>query len=87
LSDESPNRANYSNSEVTRLLADAGGELDNQLRADKIIEAQTIAARDLPYCPMWWGKSALAVSNGIGIADYSAYTFVTPWANAIFATS
>lgn len=81
------NLAGYVNSQVDTLLGQATVELDATKRANLIIEAQKLAGADLPYLPLWWGRSLTSFSDHVGISDYSSYTFESPWASYLYSAA
>jgi peptide/nickel transport system substrate-binding protein len=48
------NRGAYANSDMDRLLESAEATLDPERRREIFSEVQKLAARDLPYVPLWW---------------------------------
>jgi peptide/nickel transport system substrate-binding protein len=81
------NPAGYVNSQVSALLAKANTEFTAAPHAATIIEAQKLAAADVPYLPLWWGKSVIAFSDQIGDTDLTAYTLDSPWTTALYSAS
>ncbi len=81
------NLAGYVNAQVDKLLGQASVELDATKRANLIIEAQKAAAADLPYLPLWWGRSLTSFSDRVGISDFSSYTFESPWASTLYSAA
>jgi peptide/nickel transport system substrate-binding protein len=83
----SGNPASYSNSAVSALIDKANTEFDAAAHAATVIEAQQLAAADVPYVPLWWGKSVIAFSDQIGDTDLTAYTLDAPWTTALYSAS
>ncbi|HKR69853.1 MAG TPA: ABC transporter substrate-binding protein, partial [Streptosporangiaceae bacterium] len=81
------NLAGYVNKQVDTLLAQASAELDAAKRATLIIEAQKVAAADLPYLPLWWGRSLTSFSDHVGVKNYSSYIFESPWASNLYSAT
>jgi peptide/nickel transport system substrate-binding protein len=81
------NPAYYKNTQVDKLLAKAVTETDPAKRAALILAAQQLSAADLPYLPLWWGKSLTAFSDQIGIDNLTSYTFESPWADFLYSAS
>ena len=48
------NRGAYRNAEMDRLLETAEVTLDSTQRRAIFSKVQKLAARDLPYVPLWW---------------------------------
>jgi len=81
------NLAGYANPRVEALLTAAMAELNPARRAALIIEAQQLSGADLPYLPLWWGRSLTAFSDTVGVRDYSSYTFESPWADYLYSAT
>ncbi|HEX9065429.1 MAG TPA: ABC transporter substrate-binding protein [Streptosporangiaceae bacterium] len=87
LASSPPNLAGYVNKQVGTLLGQASVELDAAKRATLIIEAQKAAAADLPYLPLWWGRSLTSFSDHVGVKNYSSYIFESPWASNLYSAA
>lgn len=74
------NPASYTNPEVTAAIDAARAEVDLAARIDLLVEANRVAAADLPYLPIVWNVRVTASSDTIHFADNDTFTFVTPWA-------
>ena len=81
------NLAGYANPHVESLLSQAIAEIDPARRAQLIIEAQKASGADLPYLPLWWGKSLTALADSVGVRGYSSYTFESPWADYLYSAA
>ena len=81
------NPASYDNSAVTSLLDKANIQFNPAAHAATIIEAQKLAAADVPYVPLWWGKSLIAFSDHIGVTGLTSYTLDSPWTTALYSAS
>ncbi|MDR2986779.1 MAG: ABC transporter substrate-binding protein [Nocardiopsaceae bacterium] len=81
------NLAGYVNKQVDTLLAQAMVELDAAKRASLIIEAQKVAAADLPYLSLWWGRSLTSFSDHVGVKNFSSYIFESPWASNLYSSA
>ncbi|WP_062204021.1 ABC transporter substrate-binding protein [Demequina salsinemoris] len=81
------NPAAYDNEEILDLLSQVGAETDPATRIDLLVEAETLQAEDVVNIPLWWGQSATAFSNDLGLTDYSAFTFVSTWPSQLYAAS
>ncbi|WP_062516791.1 ABC transporter substrate-binding protein [Demequina gelatinilytica] len=73
------NPAQYDNQEVLDLLTQIGAEKDKAARIDLLVEAETLQAEDVINVPLWWGQSATAFADDLGLEDYSPFTFVSTW--------
>ena len=78
------NPAQYKNAAVAALIGSAAAIQDPGKRADVVMEAQRASAADLPYLPLWWGRSSTAFASNIGVNDYSPFTFNSPWPLAVY---
>lgn len=81
------NISGFENTEVQGLLSQAGSTSDAAARIDLIIKAENIQAEQAINIPLWWGKSLTAFSNKIGLANYSAFSFVTSWGASLYSAS
>jgi peptide/nickel transport system substrate-binding protein len=81
------NPANYKNTQVDSLVSQALVETDAAKRADLILQSQQVAAADLPYLPLWWGRSLTSFADTIGVANFTSYTFESPWASFLYSAS
>jgi peptide/nickel transport system substrate-binding protein len=80
------NPAKYENKAVLDTIGKASGESDPAKRAALLIEAQRAQAADLAYLPLWWGQSATAFADSIGVREYTSYTLLTDWPSRLYAT-
>lgn len=81
------NPAHYRNKAVERLMATSAGQTNPLVRAKTLVEAQQKSAADLPYLPLWWGRSATAFASDIGVRNYSSFTFNSLWPQAVQPTA
>jgi peptide/nickel transport system substrate-binding protein len=81
------NPAKYSNARVTELIGQAATASDTATRAGLLIRAQQAQAADAAYAPLWWGQSALAMRDTVGVSDYTSYTLVSEWPTQIYAAA
>jgi peptide/nickel transport system substrate-binding protein len=77
------NLAEYRNDEVTALLDREVAETDPATRGDLLGQALVKAAADVPYQPLWWGKTATAFGPGLQAEDFGPYFFLGPWAGHV----
>lgn len=78
------NASHYDNPDIAALLAQAAVETDQAKRAELLIETNVLQAADAIDLPLWWGQSATAFSNDLGMNDYSPFVFVSPWPAALY---
>lgn len=78
------NPAAYDNPAVTDLLAQAGATADPAARIDLLVEAETLQAQDAVNVPLWWGQSATAFANDLGMNDYSSFAFISSWPTQLY---
>ncbi len=86
LSDKWGNVANYSNATVNDLLTKASAEADPAAQVDLVLKAnETEAGQDVAYWPLWWGESATAFSDSVGVKDFSPYFLLSPWPARLYS--
>ena len=78
------NPSGYSNPSITDLLDRANAEADPDARIDLLLQAETLQARDAINVPLWWGQSATAFADDLGIRTNSPYTFVSSWPTQLY---
>ena len=81
------NPAFYKNAKVDSLINEATAETDAAKRAALILQAQQTSATDLPYLPLWWGRSLTSFADTIGVENFTSYTFESPWASFLYGAS
>ncbi len=79
------NPAKYADTRVRELIGQAATATDPATRAELLIQAQQAQAADAAYAPLWWGQSALALRDTVGISDFTSYTLVSQWPTQIYA--
>lgn len=73
--------ANYRNPAVDALIRRAGRELDARKRALILGDALATAAPDVPYAPLWWPQTGVAVKKSkLSFAQLGAFSQLQPWA-------
>jgi len=78
------NPAAYDNPEIVDLLAQAGAESDPKARIDLLVQAETLQAEDAVNVPLWWGQSATAFADDLGMKDYSSFAFISSWPTQLY---
>ncbi|MEJ1156120.1 ABC transporter substrate-binding protein [Microbacterium marmarense] len=78
------NPAAYDNAEIVDLLAQAGAESDPAARIDLLVQAESLQAEDAINIPLWWGQSATAFANDLGMNDYSSFAFISSWPTQLY---
>ncbi|GAA5038403.1 ABC transporter substrate-binding protein [Microbacterium fluvii] len=78
------NPAAYDNPEIVDLLSQAGAESDPAARIDLLLQVETLQAQDAVNIPLWWGQSATAFANDLGINDYSSFAFISSWPTQLY---
>ncbi|WP_099022282.1 ABC transporter substrate-binding protein [Mycolicibacterium palauense] len=78
------NPSGYANPAITDLLDRANAESDPTARIDLLLQAETLQARDAINVPLWWGQSATAFADNLGIRSNSPYTFVSSWPTQLY---
>ena len=77
------NLANYKNPQVDELLTEQQTSADNAVRARALGEVLKIAQTDLPYLPVLWPDTAMAIKSDFVYTGYSALWFDQPWATKV----
>lgn len=80
------NVSNYDNPEILSLISQIGAATDPATRMDLIVEAETIQAKDIVDVPLWWGQSATAFANNLGMKNYSSFAFISAWPTQLYRT-
>ena len=78
------NLTGYENPEVQDLIVKSNGESDFATRIDLLVQAETIQSKDAIHVPLWWGQSATAFKNDLGLTDLSAFSFVSNWPTKLY---
>lgn len=78
------NPEGYSNPAINDLLDRANAENDPAARIDLLLEAESLQARDAINVPLWWGQSATAFADDLGIRSNSPYTFISSWPTQLY---
>lgn len=78
------NPAGYVNPAINELLAQAGAQPDPGKRIDLLLKAETLQANDIVNVPLWWGQSATAFANNLGIRSNTPFTFVASWPTQLY---
>ena len=78
------NPEGYVNPAITELLSRAAAESDPTTRIDLLLQAETLQAKDVINVPLWWGQSATAFADNLGIRSNSPYTFVSSWPTQLY---
>ncbi|MBP1326712.1 peptide/nickel transport system substrate-binding protein [Leucobacter exalbidus] len=81
---ENPNH--FENQEAVDLVAQSGATTDPAERIDVLLELEQLNADQTVNAPLWWGQSLTYFDNGIGVHDFTPYTFLGSWGSQLFAT-
>lgn len=73
------NIANFKNERVDRLLREQGKVTDPQQRAAAIAEILTIIGDELPYLPLWWQGSSMAVADRYTYEGFNSLYYMQNW--------
>jgi peptide/nickel transport system substrate-binding protein len=73
------NVANYINPAIGKLLGTARNSPDDAARADAVKEILTTAATDVPYLPIVWPQTAVAIKSEYALQGFNAYYFAQPF--------
>ncbi|MEZ3161715.1 ABC transporter substrate-binding protein [Microbacterium sp. BWT-B31] len=78
------NPSAWEDPEVLDLLAQSSVESDPASRIDLLLQAETIQAEQAINVPLWWGQSATAFANDLGMRDYSSFAFISSWPTQLY---
>jgi peptide/nickel transport system substrate-binding protein len=78
-----PNLANYNNPTVDRLIGEQQSSADPAVRAKAMGEMLRIAAEELPYLPVLWPDTAMAIRDTYVYEGFNALYFNVPWATKV----
>jgi peptide/nickel transport system substrate-binding protein len=81
------NPAGFSDPTLAALIGSAAGIKDPTARAEVVLKAQSLMSEQVPYLPLWWGRSATAFASTIGVADYTSFTFNSLWPLQVHPTA
>jgi peptide/nickel transport system substrate-binding protein len=76
------NTANYKNPQMDKLLQIQQNSVNPKVRADAIGNALKLAARDVPYVPIWYQQVAMALKSKYAY-DFGTWYLYTPWVAGI----
>ena len=57
---------------------------DPAARVELLIQAETLQAEDAVNVPLWWGQSATAFADDLGMNDYSSFAFISSWPTQLY---
>ena len=77
------NMANYKNPVVDDLLDRQLASLDPAERATLTGEVLQHGAEDLPYVPIWWEETVMAIGSDLTYDGFNAFTQFQPWATEV----
>ncbi len=77
------NIAHYDDATVNSALYTAKKSTDPAERGRLLMKTVTEAAADLPYLPLWWARTATALSKEYVLLEQGPYAFIGPWATRI----
>jgi peptide/nickel transport system substrate-binding protein len=77
------NIAHYKNPEVDRLLAIQQNATDKATRARALAEVLRITATDLPYVPLWWEDTLMAIREPYVFDGFNPFVQFMPWATEV----
>lgn len=75
----------YDNPEVAQLLQQARSEADPKKRADLVVQAQAILAKDLPWIPIVAPDTVLVMNKRLTGATVTSQHYFAPWATDLGA--
>ncbi|MCB1273188.1 MAG: ABC transporter substrate-binding protein [Leucobacter sp.] len=71
--------------EAQRLVDEAGAATDPVERIGKLLELEKLGAEQTVNAPLWWGQTITYLDNGVGVRDFSPFTFLGPWGAQLYA--
>ncbi|CAG7613387.1 ABC transporter substrate-binding protein [Leucobacter soli] len=80
---ENPNQ--FASDEAAALVDAAGAATDPAERIATLLELETLSAEQTVNAPLWWGKTITYLTNGVGVHDFSPFTFLGPWGAQLYA--
>ena len=79
------NDSHFDDADAQQLIADAGAATDAKERADILLQLEELNAAETHTAPLWWGQTITYFGPGIGVHDFSPFTFLGPWGTQLFA--
>lgn len=73
------NLANFRDPKVDRLLNEQNAEQDKAKRTQMIGEVMRISGEQLPYLPLWWYGTGVAVSGDLSYDGYNELYYQQDW--------
>ncbi|MGO3147158.1 MAG: ABC transporter substrate-binding protein [Leucobacter sp.] len=80
---DNPNQ--FVSEDAEALVAEAGATADPAERIDVLLKLEQLSNEQTVNAPLWWGQTLTYVDNGIGIHEFTPYTFLGPWGSQLFA--
>ena len=77
----------FESDDAARLVDEAGAAVDPKERIGKLIELETLSAEQTVNAPLWWGQTITYLDNGVGVHDFSPFTFLGPWGAQLYAAA
>jgi len=77
------NTANFRDRQMDTALAKQQNSVDPKVRAKQIQRALLLAARRVPYVPLWYQDVAMAVNKKLAYKGFGTWYLYTPWAQNI----
>jgi peptide/nickel transport system substrate-binding protein len=77
------NTANFKNAEVERLIKQSNATSDHEARAKALAGILKIAGEQIPYVPLWWQPTPVALNRKFVWPGYNALYYYQPWATQI----
>ncbi|ACZ32170.1 extracellular solute-binding protein family 5 [Xylanimonas cellulosilytica DSM 15894] len=75
----------WTNPEGEAALTAAATTPDPKERATQILQANALANEDVAAIPLWWGQAATAVAADLQFDDYTPFTLLGVWPDALTA--
>ena len=74
------NTANFKDRQMDQALAAQQNSVDPKVRAAAVKKALVIAAKRVPYVPIWYQEVAMTVNKKLNYKGFGTWYLYTPWA-------
>lgn len=81
------NVANFRSTEVDDLLDKQANSTDKRERADAIGQILEISGEDLPYLPLWWKDTGMAINDRLTYPGFNTLYYLQNWLALLRSTA